>query len=77
MSSESSQAWNWDSDVSPSRFAGRVAVVTGAASGIGAATAQRPAVEGARVVLTDVAVEVHSVSETIPKSGWRHDSPGG
>ena len=36
------------------RFAGRTAVVTGAASGIGAATAVRLAEEGAAVVLADV-----------------------
>jgi len=36
------------------RFAGRTAVVTGAASGIGAATAVRLAGEGAAVVLADV-----------------------
>ncbi|NBE52427.1 SDR family NAD(P)-dependent oxidoreductase [Streptomyces boluensis] len=39
------------------RFAGRVAVVTGAASGIGAASAVRLAAEGAAVVLADVAAE--------------------
>ena len=36
------------------RFAGRTAVVTGAASGIGAACAERLAAEGAAVVLADV-----------------------
>jgi NAD(P)-dependent dehydrogenase (short-subunit alcohol dehydrogenase family) len=38
----------------PSRFAGRVAIVTGAASGIGLATAKRLGSEGARVVIADL-----------------------
>jgi NAD(P)-dependent dehydrogenase (short-subunit alcohol dehydrogenase family) len=39
------------------RLAGRVAVITGAGSGIGLATARRFAAEGARVVCVDVNVE--------------------
>lgn len=39
------------------RFDGRVAVVTGAASGIGLATARRFSAEGARVALVDLAGE--------------------
>ncbi|MFG2357939.1 SDR family NAD(P)-dependent oxidoreductase [Streptomyces sp. NPDC048521] len=39
------------------RFTGRTALITGAASGIGAATAVRLAAEGAAVVLADIAEE--------------------
>lgn len=52
------------------RFTGRVALLTAAGSGIGAATARRLAAEGATVVVTDVHVE-HGrvVAEELVASG--------
>ena len=40
-----------------SKFTGRVAVITGAASGIGAATARLFASEGAKLVLADINID--------------------
>ena len=47
------------------RFAGKVMVVTGAAQGIGRATAERAAAEGAAVVLADRSPLVKDVAEDI------------
>ncbi len=54
------------------RVAGKVALVTGGASGLGAESARRLAREGAAVLLTDLAVEAgEAVARAITEAGGR------
>lgn len=50
-------ATGWTEKITPGRFAGKTVIVTGAASGIGRATASRVAREGGRVVAVDVSAD--------------------
>ena len=56
------------------RVEGRVAVITGGASGFGAATARLMAAEGAKVLVADVQDELgRAVAESIgPSAVFRH-----
>ena len=54
------------------RLEGRVAIITGAASGIGEATARLFAKEGAQLGLADVNEDaLHNVADQISKTGGR------
>ncbi|MFT4307025.1 MAG: SDR family NAD(P)-dependent oxidoreductase [Microbacterium sp.] len=57
----------WTEKITPGRFAGKTVIVTGAASGIGRATASRIAREGGRVVAADVsATKLEEFAASLP-----------
>lgn len=55
--------------VTPGRFDGKVVLVTGAAQGIGEATARRISAEGGTVVLADRAENVHELARELGEDG--------
>jgi dihydroxycyclohexadiene carboxylate dehydrogenase len=62
--------------VTPGRFAGKVAVVTGSAQGIGQKVAERIGAEGGAVVLVDRADIVHEVAREIQEAAKRSGTGG-
>jgi len=54
---EETESTGWAEKVTAGRFAGKTVIVTGAASGIGRATASRIAREGGKVVAVDVSAD--------------------
>ena len=50
-------AAGWMETLTPGRFQGQTVIVTGAASGIGRATASRVAREGGRVIAVDITAD--------------------
>jgi 3-oxoacyl-[acyl-carrier protein] reductase len=63
-----------EEDFHAARFADRVAVVTGAARGIGATTAKRFAAEGATVIAVDRDPSVAAAAETLVAAGGRAEA---
>ena len=71
--SPSSQGGPWAERISEGRFSGKTVIITGAASGIGRATASRVAREGGKVIAVDISsdrlnalVTAHPQAEIVP-----------
>lgn len=62
--------------LTPGRFAGKVAVVTGSAQGIGQKVAERIGAEGGAVVLVDRSELVHDVAQGITRAAEASGSGG-
>lgn len=59
----------WTEQVATGRFAGKTVIVTGAASGIGRATASRIAREGGRVIAVDISAEkLTEMKDSLPEA---------
>lgn len=66
---EETDSTGWAEKITPGRFAGKTVIVTGAASGIGRATASRVAREGGRVVAVDVSDErLEEFARSLPEA---------
>ena len=63
------QETGWIEQVTPHRFTGQTVIITGAASGIGRATASRVAREGGTVIAVDISAErLESLKAALPQT---------
>lgn len=66
---EEEESAGWRESITAGRFAGKTVIVTGAASGIGLATASRIAREGGRVVAVDISAEkLNDFASSLPQA---------
>ncbi len=72
MSSDAQHTTNARSEFAGSEFAGKVAFITGGASGLGRASAQHLAAQGAHVAIADIQHDAaHALAAEIESSGGR------
>ena len=83
MPTDGEETGAWQEQITPGRFEGRTVIVTGAASGIGRATASRIAREGGRVIAVDISGDrLDEFGSSLPDTDVRdrcgqHHRPGG